>query len=420
MPSENTYSAFHCNGSIVVMHQRNLGEPQPLVVFREPMVLTTYEKKLIGFYSFSNEATTLLNDPLHDASAILRAITLPLKAQHKSVITRGLKYLASAVAGALITSAVWYHATPDDLYGNLPDKVASASVSISTGAPQEAWQAPIRKLDNGLATAIAAAPTNPALQPTTNETLRHAAVTESQNMQNVMRDNRNALPTSPAAALQPSTPPVPPVASSSAPVAPVIHAAPQIATQTTARLQMADVLKRNAARGMFTITLSSGHERTLFAFLDPTCSACRLAEPAIERLAQEYNVIVFPVSVVNDGGDAVNKIVPLLCQKDPARRASGWLDLFRADAGMVTPGNENNAPVNPECEKAAAAAVAVNDLGFRQFGFEGTPWVLTDTGFHLSSGLLAEPAKIDLFLKTTDPMPPEQADRFLQTVNAQE
>lgn len=419
MPSENTYSAFKSNDFIVVLHQQGHDIPQTLAIFREPRNLINHEKKLIGTYSYSNEAITLIDDPQHDARDVLNAISLHLRKQRNAITTRGLKYLASAVAGALITSAVWYHATPGDLYGNVPDKVAT-SVSISTGAPRETWQAPIRKLDNGLATAITAAPTTPALQTHINETIAHVAATESQNMQNTMRDNRNALPTSPAAALQPPAPSAPPVTPTSSPAAPVIHDSPQVSTQTAARLQMAEVLKRNAARGMFTITLSSGHERTLFAFLDPTCGACRIAEPSIERLAQEYNVVVFPVSVVNDGGDAVKKIVPLLCQKDPARRASGWLDLFRADAGMATPGNENNAPVNPECEKAAAAAVAVNDLGFRQFGFEGTPWVLTDTGFHLSSGLLAEPAKIDLFLKTTDPMPPEQADRFLQTVNAQE
>ncbi len=143
-------------------------------------------------------------------------------------------------------------------------------------------------------------------------------------------------------------------------------------------------------------------------------------EPAIERLAQEYNVIIFPVSVVNDGGDAVEKIVPLLCQKDPVRRTTGWQALFRADAGMSVPGHAAGAPIDAACQKAAKAAVAVNDLGFRQFGFEGTPWVLTDTGFRLSTGLLAEPARIDLFLKTTDPMSPEQADRFLKTVNTRE
>lgn len=419
MPSENTYSAFKSKDFIVVLHQQGHDIPQTLAIFREPRNLISHEKKLIGSYSYSNEAITLIDDPQHDGREVLNAISLHLKSQRNTIPARGLKYLASAVAGALISYGVWYHATTGDLYQKSPDQMAT-SASISTEANREALQALIRKLDNELPSAIAASPTAPALQSHINETIAHVAATESQNMQSTMRNNRNALPTSPAAALQPPAPPASLMTPSRSPAAPVIHASPQVSTQTAARQQMADVLKRNAARGMFTITLSSGHERTLFAFLDPTCGACRIAEPAIERLTQEYNVIVFPVSVVNDGGDAVEKIVPLLCQKDPARRASGWLDLFRADAGMMMPGNENSAPINQECEKAAAAAVAVNDLGFRQFGFEGTPWVLTDTGFHLSTGLLAEPAKIDLFLKTTDPMPPEQADRFLQTIDAQE
>lgn len=57
-------------------------------------------------------------------------------------------------------------------------------------------------------------------------------------------------------------------------------------------------------------------------------------EPAIEQLAQHYNVVIFPVSVVNDGGDAVDKIVPVLCEKDLTARAVAWSDLFRPDAGM--------------------------------------------------------------------------------------
>lgn len=50
-----------------------------------------------------------------------------------------------------------------------------------------------------------------------------------------------------------------------------------------ARHNLAAVLKRNADRGMFTVNLSSGHERTLYAFLDPACPNCRLLEPALKR-----------------------------------------------------------------------------------------------------------------------------------------
>jgi protein-disulfide isomerase len=382
MPSANIYSAFHCNDSIVVLHQHGQDTPQTLTIFREPQRLATHDGKLIAFYTFSNEAVTLLDDPQHDAGAVLNAIALPLKKRSNAALSRYLKYLACAAGGALLASAMWYPSSPEEFV-----PVAFNPVTETT-VPGAADSTPLAR----------------------------AAAAESQNMQRAMQDNRNALPASPSAALQRAPSEVRPDSSS---VAPAVHAAPEAAPETAARLQMAEVLKRNADRGMFTITLSAGHERTLYAFLDPTCSVCRAMEPAIERLAQEYNVIVFPVSVVNDGGNAVEKIVPLLCQKDAAKRAAGWQALFRADAGMSVPGS-SSAPVDPECGKAAEAAVAVNNLGFRQFGFEGTPWVLTDTGFRLSTGLLAEPAKIDLFLKTTDQMQPEQADRFLKTINTQE
>lgn len=63
MPSANTYSAFHCNDSIVVLHQHGQDTPQTLTIFREPQRLATHEGKLIAFYTFSNEAVTLLDDP---------------------------------------------------------------------------------------------------------------------------------------------------------------------------------------------------------------------------------------------------------------------------------------------------------------------------------------------------------------------
>lgn len=63
-----------------------------------------------------------------------------------------------------------------------------------------------------------------------------------------------------------------------------------------ARRNLATVLKRNADRGMFTINLSTGHERTLYAFLDPACINCRLLEPALKQLAREFSVVIYPVS----------------------------------------------------------------------------------------------------------------------------
>lgn len=81
-----------------------------------------------------------------------------------------------------------------------------------------------------------------------------------------------------------------------------------------ARHNLATVLKRNADRGMFTINLSSGHERTLFAFLDPACPNCRLLEPALKRTASDFNVVIYPVSVIG-GEESTDRVAPLLCEK---------------------------------------------------------------------------------------------------------
>ncbi|MNE41141.1 hypothetical protein D3C80_1351970 [compost metagenome] len=131
-------------------------------------------------------------------------------------------------------------------------------------------------------------------------------------------------------------------------------------------------------------------------------------------------MVIFPVSVVNDGGDAVEKIIPVLCQKDQAIRAAGWSALFRPDAGMSVPGQETTQQVNPDCVASATAVVGVNDIGFRKFGFAGTPTVLTDTGIRLATGMLTAPDKIHHFLKTTDHMTSAQVDSFIASLSIQE
>lgn len=173
------------------------------------------------------------------------------------------------------------------------------------------------------------------------------------------------------------------------------------AETVAARKNLATVLKRNADRGMFTINLSSGRERTLYAFLDPRCPNCRALEPVLRRLTRDFNIVVYPVSVI--GGEAsASHVAPLLCEKDPQKRAEGWHHLYSADEGMVTPGYKKNTLPDEDCLKAARAAIDVNNVAFHQFGFPGTPWVLSDTGWHLPAALLQEPGQVSMFLKTTD------------------
>jgi len=411
MSSESTYSVFRCNDNLVVFHQHGHGTPQTLIVFREPKRMALHDKKLIAVYPYSHEAEILLDDPGHDSAQVLNAIALLLRADSKAARKRRLKGLACAVFGALITSAVWYLVPGDKVS-------AGQSVSYSAPTPPVQMQAsPVRSVTPADITGIALEKAPP--ESLTGSVFSQADTAESQRMQNILQSSRSTLPASPSEALQPSVP----VAVTPAPGVTAVVTPAAAQTETTAqptRQLMADVLKRNADRGMFTISLSTGHERTLYAFLDPTCAVCRSMEPAIEQLAQQYNVVIFPVSVVNDGGDAVEKIVPLLCEKEPGLRAAGWSALFRADAGMAVPGQKETLSVDAQCAADAAAVVAVNDTGFRRFGFAGTPTVLTDTGIRLATGMLADPAMVDRFLKITDPMTPVQVDRFVSSLSVQE
>ncbi|WP_275211687.1 thioredoxin fold domain-containing protein [Citrobacter freundii] len=399
MSQKSTYTTFRCNDfiydTIVVLHQSGDGDPQALLIFREPQRMAIHDKKLIAFYELSKEAVTLLDDPMHDAAEVFNTIALQLKTQSKAVIKRRIKALVLFVGGALIASSLWFMGTSNHTSLNF----SSTELTIPEGpAPVQPQQSAV----------IQGQPKMTVL-PSTDNTVSHAVQAESANMQNIMKESHESLPASPAEALQTAATPI-------TPPTPVTTEA----TEQSARQKMVAILKRSADRGLFTIPLSTGHERTLYAFLDPTCAVCKSMEPAIEQLAQNYNVVIFPVSVVNDGGDAVDKIVPVLCEKDLTARALAWSDLFRPDAGMQVPGQATSQQVSSDCSVSAQAVVAVNDTGFRAFGFSGTPTVLTDTGIRLATGMLAAPDKIAHFMKITDPMTQEQVDRFVSSLSIQE
>ncbi|MEG5451555.1 hypothetical protein UXN79_17585 [Enterobacter kobei] len=394
MSLESTYTTFRCNDTIVVLHQHGHGVPQALFTFREPQRMAIHDKKLIAFYPYSAEAVTLLDDPMHDAAEVFNTIARHLKTQIKAIMKRRMKSLALFVSGALIASSLWLLGTDNHFSLNVGNQTLTIPAEPGAIAPARPRQ-----------TAAVQEPANPAA----GNTVIQAAQAESDNMQNIMKESHKSLPASPSEALKTA-----PAAVTST------TSVKKEATEQSARQKMVEILKRSTDRGLFTIQLSTGHERTLYAFLDPTCAVCRSMEPAIEQLAQRYNVVVFPVSVVNDGGDAVEKIIPVLCEKDQTARAVAWSVLFRPDAGMLVPGQTTPPQVSSDCSASAQAVVAVNDTGFRTFGFSGTPTVLTDTGIRLATGMLTAPDKIDHFLKITDPMSPEQVDRFVSSLSIQE
>ncbi|HAG7091872.1 TPA: hypothetical protein HF523_19540, partial [Escherichia coli] len=156
----------------------------------------------------------------------------------------------------------------------------------------------------------------------------------------------------------------------------------------------AESLKKAAVSGRYTVTLSTGHQRTLYVFSDPLCPYCRKLEPVLDVLAQDYNVEIFPVSVIGST-DSQKLLSPLLCQP-AAERPAHWKSLFAADAGMA-PGSKTDAPAT-ECEEGLHA-LNINNRAFNYYQLPGTPQLLADDGREIPLSVLTSDKRLADFLQ---------------------
>lgn len=384
------YSAARRGHNIIVTAQKD-GLPQTLLILQTDSHghLVARDHKLLEIippHRGTPGTITLIDSPEHDAAGILEAIAgcLPRRVS----MTSQLLLVAPLVLLVLIILSPFLpHSRPVPV--PVQESAMTRSLSPELVPEQENLPVPVpSSVKNDI-------------KPATPEPDGEIPAVMEQQRERLPLTLNSVFPDKPSAALTPAQ------AEEAHPVAAVPEGAEsdksaenaENAEATAARKNLATVLKRNADRGMFTITLSSGHKRTLYAFLDPRCPNCRALEPVLRRLATDFNIVVYPVSVI--GGEAsASHVAPLLCEKDPQKRAEGWHHLYSADDGMVTPGHRKSTPPDEACLKAARAAIDVNNVAFRQFGFPGTPWVLSDTGWHLPATLLQEPGKVSLFLKT--------------------
>ncbi|EAA5258686.1 hypothetical protein DP804_19680 [Salmonella enterica subsp. enterica] len=162
-----------------------------------------------------------------------------------------------------------------------------------------------------------------------------------------------------------------------------------------------DVLARNlhnaAARQQFTVTLSTGHERTLYVFADPECHNCRIFEPAVQALSQYFNIEVFPVSLIGKE-DTAREVVPVLCAPAPARQVL-WRNLFDIGAGMLTLGKDNaDSASQPATCDTGTEALALNDKAFAVYHLPGTPTVIADDGRQVPFTAMKTVSTLNAFL----------------------
>ncbi|HGV0046247.1 TPA: hypothetical protein ACNFPT_004552 [Enterobacter ludwigii] len=161
-----------------------------------------------------------------------------------------------------------------------------------------------------------------------------------------------------------------------------------------ARNLLATRLKNGAAKQEFTIQLSSGHPRTLYIFSDPECPNCKIFEPTVQAFSSQYNIEIFPVTLIGKARTA-EQVVPMLCA--PAdKRADMWRGLFDIGAGMLNPSAKADTSAS-SCE-AGQNALARNDMAFELYKLPGTPTVITDDGRLVPLQAMTSDAALQAFM----------------------
>lgn len=166
-----------------------------------------------------------------------------------------------------------------------------------------------------------------------------------------------------------------------------------------ARATLPAKLRSAASRGLFTVPLSSGHDRTLYAFADPLCTNCQRMERHLETAAGMVNVVIFPVTI-EGRNDSMQMLTPVMLMPE-AERAAAWKHLFSADAGMPVPGRTQDAAPVADKEKTelAQGALGVNEVAYRAYRLPGTPWTISDDGRYVPQAVLSSPDALEAFLK---------------------
>ncbi|MGM7284733.1 DsbC family protein [Pseudomonas guariconensis] len=206
----------------------------------------------------------------------------------------------------------------------------------------------------------------------------------------------------PAPVLQQQLPPTPPLAGN--------EVAPQAADDgwelpASIRKQLPVNLANAAGRELFTVQYSTGHARTIYVFADPSCPNCQRLEPALEAAANDFNVVVFPVSMIGKE-KSVAAASAVLCLP-PEQRKAAWTALYdpghdALSIGRKPDGDEGahgSGAVASDCEMAAKA-LGVNDVAYRTYRIPGTPWAISDDGRYVSQADIRDLDKLKGFLSS--------------------
>ncbi|EHD3630372.1 thioredoxin fold domain-containing protein [Salmonella enterica] len=177
-----------------------------------------------------------------------------------------------------------------------------------------------------------------------------------------------------------------------APVKPSIQVTPD-----DSRVIRAASLKKATDSGRYTINLSGGRARTIYVFSDPFCPGCRQIEPTLEALTRDYNVVIFPVTLVGKQ-KTTEAVTPVLCAA-PQKRAQLWQSLFKVDEVMPLSSTASDTPTPTNCTDGEHA-VAINDRAFDYYQLPGTPQLIADDGRDIPFSALTSDDALARFMNT--------------------
>ncbi|EEJ8282844.1 thioredoxin fold domain-containing protein [Salmonella enterica] len=189
-----------------------------------------------------------------------------------------------------------------------------------------------------------------------------------------------------------ATPPAAAVPQKPAPVVQVIPSGPE-----DSRAIRAASLKKATDSGRYTINLSGGRARTIYVFSDPFCPGCRQIEPTLEALTRDYNVVIFPVTLVGKQ-KTTEAVAPVLCAA-PQKRAQLWQSLFKEDGVMPLSSTASDTPTPTSCTDGEHA-VAINDRAFDYYQLPGTPQLIADDGRDIPFSALTSDDALARFMNT--------------------
>lgn len=150
------------------------------------------------------------------------------------------------------------------------------------------------------------------------------------------------------------------------PEATVQRAMPAAAPAALAPEKLAKLLQGGVEAGNFTVQLSSGDKGTLYVFSDPACPHCQRLDKELPKLADDYTIHLFPVTIIG-GDDSMHNVARLLCAQ-PEQRAALWEKAI-----------QGKELTEDECETGNIAAERNNKI-FRGLHFAGVPTIINNDG----------------------------------------